>query len=232
MLKILIPNRSLLIKVRRILRGEGFLSLIRQFLFIHGTQYVWENTLEISAGIPNIPCKVDNLTLQVIFTPFTLEEFEHKYEEGYRSLSGESLDFSFYPDAKQYRTRAELSRGTIVFQALVGDEIIHRTWVATCREKCGIYHYYYPSKDDGNTAYSGFSMTSENYQGKGILGYVYSEIYHYFRERGFSKVVLAIDKEVVAAHRTQQRLGSKLICEGHTLRVLAFYHYFTSGISS
>lgn len=224
-----IPDKPLMRRAKQVLRDDGFLSLIKKFFFNHTTHYVWENTLEVSGGIPSLSCKVDNLTLRITFIAFPLEEFEAKYEEAYRLLSAESLDFSSYPDAQQYKTRKELSRGTVVFEALVDGKTIHRTWVATCREGCGIYNYYYhPSRDDRNTAYAGFSMTSEDYQGKGILGYMYSQIYRYFRERGFSRVVLAIGKEVVAAHRVQQKLGSKLLYEGHILKVLGLYYHYTS----
>lgn len=213
--------RELFFGGKRILHQEGFLSLIKVFLFAYETYLVFENSLD---G-PSFPCKVDNLILRAKFAPFPLEEFQRLfgvYLEGVKWDSTKSLDFSSYPDAQQYRKG--LDDGTIVFEAFVGDRLVHRTVVAT--SKGGAYHCYYPSSIcHADTAYAGFSITANEYHGRGILTYIYSEIFRYFREKGFSKVVLAISKNVPVAHKTQHKLGSKLLHEGCYLRFLPLFHF-------
>lgn len=194
--------RGLFREGRRILQEEGFLTLCKCVLFSHSTVPLWENVL----NGPIVACNVDNLALRIITC---LEEFDELLTEG--------LDLSWYEMSLQ-QCKERLGKEAILFCALLNRDVAHISWVGTTRKSHGDF-YCYPI-DYGHEASVGGTMTSPKYRGKGIYTYTYSQIFQYLREKGYSKSVFEIDKDNIAVQKAQAKLGSKILGEGHHIRLL------------
>jgi len=203
---------------KEVLREEGFLSLLRWAVTLPGRvfkyhkYYIYENNLaELADASP--ACRVDNLTMQAIWLPITLAEYEQ--------LGGQGFDFSVHPDARECQGPAD--KGTIVFWTTVNGELVNRTGMTTMRKGSAYkdIRKFYPSfVDDSRIAYAGFSETAVEYRRKGVYTWVHAEIFRYFKEKGFSRVILLEGEEQVGPRKVQDRLGSKVVREAQLLNLL------------
>lgn len=194
-------------KGKRVLREEGFLSLLKRILFAYSAIDLWDNNL----GGPIITCKVDNLRLKIITE---LEEFEELLFDGF--------DLSWY-EMNIQQCRERLSKSTMLFFALVGKETAHISWVGTTKRTHGDF-YSFPI-DYEHEASIGGTMTAPKYRGKGIYTWVYSQIYKYLREEGYSRAVFEVHKANIAAQKAQAKLNSTIWGEGHCLRLLILFNF-------
>lgn len=193
---------------------EGFLSFSKsmlcfftRLLLSHSVIYLYENSL---AGA-RIPCEVDGLTLRVITSP---EEFDKLLVRG--------GDLPWYRvGIKQCRKR--LSKGTILFCALIDGEVAHLSWVGVDNRTHGDFHTFLIDYEHEGSI--GDSATNPRYRRKGIYTYVYSEIFQYIREGGRSKAMIEINKDNMVAQMSQAKLGSNIWGEGHCLRLLLLFNF-------
>lgn len=199
--------KGLFKKGKRVLREEGFLSLFKRILFAYSTVDLWENNLDGHS----IKCKVDNLRLKIITE---LEEFDELLSDGF--------DLSWYEMSIQ-QCRARLSERAICFLALVGKEVSHVSWVGTTKRTHG--DFYSSPIDYKHEASIGGTMTAPKHQGEGIYTSVYSQIFRYLREKGYSRAVFEIHKDNIAAKKAQAKLNSTIWGEGHCLRLLTLFNF-------
>lgn len=192
---------------RQILHDKGFPSLVKWLLFAHATVCLWENTL----GGPNIPCKLDNLRLRIISR---VEDFNELLTGGF--------DLLWYEISVQ-ECKERLGKGATLFCALVDRDVAHVSWSGTTRKSYSDF-YSFPI-DYGYEASIGGTMTAPKYRGKGIYTYVYSQIFQYLREKGYSKCVFETQKDNIAIHKAQAKLGSSIWGEGQHLRLLLLLNF-------
>lgn len=211
--------KSMIRKKRSILRKEGCLSLFRDISLMslklvvsYDHFYLYEHGLNPSTAAPEVACSVDNLKMERIFLPITLEEYERHGREG--------VDWSRDPRRQDFCD--ESSGGTIVFYTYYGDELVNRTGMTLYRN--GVYRHVYPARmDDGMTVYAGFSETNERFRKKGIYTYVHAEIYKYLAGQGFSKVILLEAAELTGVRKIQDKLGSRVLWECYHVRILYLF---------
>ena len=186
---------------------EGFLSLIKRSLFAYSTIDLWENNLDSHS----ITCKVDNLKLKIITE---LEEFDELLSDGF--------DFSWY-EMSIPQCRERLSKGAILFLALVGKEVSHVSWVGMTKRTHGGF-YSFPM-DYEHEAGIGGTMTNPKYLRKGIYTWVYSQIFQYLREKGYLRAIFEVHKDNISAQKAQAKLNSTIWGEGHYLRLLFLVNF-------
>jgi len=150
---------------------------------------------------------VNNITIKSIFVPISSDKFE---ELAYRGF-----DFWSHPAAQKYEKG--LNRGVIVFRAFAGNEFLFQTGMAIGRRGtyCGC-----SLSDDGRTVIAEYTETVAKYRQKGIFSYVYSEIYRYLGEQGFSRVLALAQEATVASNIVHKKLGSKLLYKANLLTFL------------
>ena len=206
--------KGLFIKGKRVFYEEGFLSFIRRFLsfikwllFAYSIIDLWENNLDSQCST----CKVDNLRLKIITE---LEEFDELLSDGF--------DLSWYEMSIQ-QCRERLSKGTILFLALVGKEVSHVSWVGTTKRTHGDF-YSFPI-DYEHEAGIGGTMTNPKYRRKGIYTWVYSQIFQYLREKGYLRAIFEVHKDNISAQKAQAKLNSTIWGEGHYLRLLFLVNF-------
>ena len=193
---------------KRILQEEGFSSLLKKSLFSYSVVDLRGNNL----NGPIIACEVDNLTLKIITE---LEEFDELL-----TIISNGFGLSWYEMSIQ-QCRERLSRGAILFLALVGKETSHISWVGTTKRTHGEFYFSSPI-DYEHEASIGGTMTFPKYRGKGIYTWVYSQIFQYLRDKGYSRAVFEVDKTNVAVQKAQVKLGSYVWGEMYDLRFLLF----------
>lgn len=199
--------KGLFNKGKRVFYEEGFLSLIKRSLFAYSTIDLWENNLDSHS----ITCKVDNLRLKIITE---LEEFDELLSDGF--------DLSWYEMSIQ-QCRERLSKKPILFLTLVGREIAHISWVGTTKRTHD--DFYSSPIDYKHEASIGGTMTAPKHRGKGIYTGVYSRMFQYIKEKGYSRALFEIHKDNVVAHKAQAKLGSYVLGTGHRLRLLLLFNF-------
>ena len=199
--------KGLFNKGKRVFYEEDFLFLIKRSLFAYSTIDLWENNLDSHS----VTCKVNNLRLKIITE---LEEFDELLSDGF--------DLSWYEMSIQ-QCRERLSKGTILFLALVGKEVSHVSWVGTTKRTHGDF-YSFPI-DYEHEAGIGGTMTNPKYRRKGIYTWVYSKIFQYLREKGYLRAVFEVHKDNISAQKAQAKLNSTIWGEGHYLRLLFLVNF-------
>ena len=199
--------KGLFKKGKRVLNEEGLLILSKRILFAYSVVDLWENNLNGSI----IACKVDNLTLKIITE---LEEFDEVLSYGF--------DLSWYEMSIQ-QCRERLSKGSILFLTLVGREIAHISWVGTTKRTHD--DFYSSPIDYKHEASIGGTMTAPKHREKGIYTWVYSQMFQYLIEKGYSRALFEIHKDNVVAHKAQAKLGSYVLGTGHRLRLLLLFNF-------
>lgn len=119
--------------------------------------------------------------------------------------------------------RERLSKGSILFLALVGREIAHISWVGTTKRTHD--NFYSSPIDYKHEASIGGTMTAPKHRGKGIYTWVYSQTFQYLIEKGYSRALFEIHKDNVVAHKAQAKLGSYVLGTGHRLRLLLLFNF-------
>lgn len=210
-------NSSRLRRSKQIIDEEGFLSFLKHaasfllsLLFHYSVRFVYERRLDNRDLIPIVSCEVENLELKTITR---LEEFDGLLTEGF--------DLSWY-EMNPQQCKERLSKGAILFCALVREDVAHITWVATTKgAQADFYHF---DVDYGHEACIGGTATSPKYRGKGIYTYVYSQIFQYLGEKGYSNAVIEIHKNNIPARETQYKLGSKAAFKVASLKLLSHFN--------
>lgn len=199
--------RWLFSKGRQILHEEGFLTLLKRSWFSYSIIPLWENNLE---G-PVILYRGGNLALRIITC---LEEFDRLLSDG--------VDLSWYEMSVQ-QCKEKLSKGAILFCALIDRELAHISCADTTRESQGVYAF---PVDYRHEVCLGGAVTAPKYRRKGIYTCVYSQIYQYLREKGYSKALFGgMPKDNIAPQKAQAKLGSNIWGEGHHLRLLLLFNF-------
>lgn len=193
-------------RARQVIREEGFLPLFKRALFPYSTAYLWESSLDDAL----IPYRDDNLTLQIITC---IDEFDE--------LLAERFDLSWY-QMSVLGCKERLSKGAILFCALIGKEVAYISWAGTTKKH---HDFYVFPVDYQHEAAIGGTMTVPKLRGRGIHTWATSKIHRYLREKGKSRAVLEIGKDNVAAQKTQLRLGSRIFGETHHLRLLGLFDF-------
>jgi GNAT superfamily N-acetyltransferase len=192
---------------KQILQEEGFLSLLKKSLFSYSVVDLWENNL----NGPIIVCEVDKLTLKIITE---LEEFDELL-----TIVSDGFGLSWYEMSIQ-QCRERLSKGAILFLALVGEEVASISWVGTTKISHG--DFYSSSIDYKYEASIGGDMTAPKHQRKGIYTWLHSQIFQYLREKRRSMALFEIHKDNVPPQKAQIKLGSYVWGEMYDLRLLLF----------
>jgi hypothetical protein len=223
--------RKVFRREKTILHEEGFVPFLKsmafffgKLFFLYSKRYLYEHKLDDCDDIPIIPCKIPDLVVRLIYIP-TMTIFD------YEQLGEEDFDFPSHPDAQDYK---EGYRGVIVFYATDSGEFVQRVAVAldgrgTDYERVyrHIHHPSYPlsSLSDGHTACMSFSITNVKHRRKGAFAHVWSQAFRYLQERGFSKVILMDNANVIAALKIQESLGSKALYKVYSLKLLTLFNF-------
>jgi len=211
-------SSSRLTRGKQILHEEGLLSFFKHaasfllyLLFVYSVRDVYERRLDDSDDMPIIPCKVDNVALRTITC---LEEFDKLLSEG--------LDLSWYEMSIQ-QCKERLGKGAILFCALVGKEVAYVSWAGTSKKTHG--DFYASPIDYEYEASIGGTMTVPKQRGKGIHTWASSSIHQYLGEKGYSKALVEIHKNNIAARKAQDKLGSKGLFRVFSLRLLSRFNF-------
>lgn len=210
---------------------------IGSLLFTYRIYYIYSNTLDEASKAEFTP-RVQNATLKTISTWAQIEE-----------LIAEGFDFSYYPDMEDIKRRLE--KQTVLFCVFVGKELAHRSWLSMTKESrwCIDPHPYMVDYQRGESCV-GLAGTNPKYQGAGLYTYVYSQIYRFLREKGYSEVIFspsfsafegrwdkymapydekgdlkgefALDHNKLAPQKAQAKLGSKFVGEGRYVEILGW----------
>jgi GNAT superfamily N-acetyltransferase len=152
--------------------------------------------------------KIENYSLKIITT---LREIDELIKGGF--------DFSLYPEIEDEKQR--LSRGAILFCVFVEKDFAHRSWIAMSEEnQRDIDPVPYAVDYQGEEVSVGYARTSPKYRGVGIYTYVYYQIYQFLKRKGISKVRFSINKDNIAPQKAQAKLGSEIIAEWRSLKLL------------
>lgn len=210
-------------RARDILRRHGLISPLKQsFLYLvrngfkHKITYLYE--IDLSSDIPEFIPKVEDYTLKVISKPSEVDE-----------LIAQGFDFGFYRTG--YRDiesiKQTLSKATIVFCVFVDKELAHIGFVPMNKEAFS-YIGGLPFKVDfqaGETS-TGLFETNPKYRGKGIYVYAYSRAMQFLKEKGFSRLRFAIDKDNIASQKGLAKLGSRVYAEGRETTVFLVWRFW------
>lgn len=181
--------------------------MLKRVLFSHSIVHLWENNL----NGPSIPCKVDNLRLQIIGCPEELDQ-----------LLADGIDLSWYEMSIQ-QCKERLGKGAIQFCALVDGDVAHISWAGMTKRSHGDFYSFHI--DYRHEASVGGTMTAPRHKRKGIYTYVYSQIFQYLGEKGRARGVFETATDNIPVQRAQAKLGSTIRSQGHHLRLLLLFNF-------
>lgn len=169
---------------------------------------IFENSLHDFSFDP----KVDNIALRIIAC-----------REDLREMAQSNSGFpSWYPlTPRQYEER--IAKGMVLFCALAGDTIVHMSWVGLSRIKHNGISVIANNKGE---AIIGGTVTEPEWRRRHLLLYVYTRIFQYLRERGYSTCRFEIDESNSAAIVSQQILGSRIVGQVHRLKLFQRFSFY------
>lgn len=182
---------------------RAFLFVVRSF-FSYGNYYIYEKTLNDANELQFTP-KIQNCNLKILSTP---EEVDELIAEGFHINAYLAIS----------ETKARISRRAILFCVFVGKELAHRSWVTMSNEtRMDMLPY---AVDFRSEVCLGSTDTYPKYRGLGIYTYVYSEIYKFLKEKGWSKARFSSRTDNTAVQKAQAKLASRIYARGRYLRLL------------
>ena len=220
--------KELFKKGKRVLREEGFLSLLKKSLFSCSMVYLYEERLDNDVSVP--PCKLDNLTIKPLFIP-TMTQFE------YEAPGEEFFDFPSHPDAQEYVPghKEILNTGMLMLYVTANGEFVHRDSV--CLSGRGnFYEYYYKklqrkstppfySLDDRQIAHRALCVTNPKYRNKGVFRHFYFEMHNFMRKEGFSKLVYTEYSDRIYLLKIVDELGAEAKFKVYNLKLLTLFNF-------
>ena len=216
--------RILLERGKDILRENGLFYLIqRAFLFFIGyqTYYVFEKDLNELSTADFTP-KIQDFTLKIITASRQIDEL---VAHGFDFSSAPNI-VNFNPKRKlkevsieNFNFRQKLGEEGILFCGFVNKVLAHTNWAAMSN-KTNMDPYLVNKIDWRNEVIVGPSNTNPGYRGLGIKTYVRSQMYQFLKEKGRSKARGTTGKNNIAMHKSEARLGSRIVAEGRQFRIL------------
>lgn len=199
-------------KGKDILSEKGLLILIkRAFLFLMGcvfkyeTYYIYERGLSKLDKIEFTP-RIKNCTSKIISTSEQLDQ-----------LVAEGFDIGSYLDAEEIKER--INRKAVLFCIFVGQELVHRSWLAFSEEAKKDIDILPYVVDFETEACLGGGETVPRYRGLGLHKYSICQRLQFVTERGL-KTKFSVSKSNVIALKAHSRVGNKVVAEGRYLKLL------------
>lgn len=227
-----LANRAsiLLGRAKNIWQEEGVVSLIkRAFLFLIGYQscYVYEKDLNEPSNADFTP-RIQDFTLKLISAPQQIGEL---VAEGFDFSSAPNI-VNFNPERKvneisveNFNVKARLDQGGgVLFCGFVDKALVHTNWIAMSKK--ANMDPYLIKVDWRNEATMGPSNTNPEYRGLGIKTHVRSQMYQFLKEKARAKGRGTFDKRNIAQHKSEAKLGSKIVGEGRRFKIL-FWRFCT-----
>lgn len=186
----------------------------RRAFVAYDKYFLYKKDLDDGQEINLIKPKLDGVTMESIFFPISIEEYETMGEKG--------IDFRKFPNSKPFRFGA--GRGTIVFLGIKDGLMIYRSCISTYRN--AVYEYIYPEMlHNSTTCYQGFNWTHPDFRKKGLYTWAQTVMFDYMKNHGFNRIVMLEPEDQIGPRKVQDRLGSKMICESFAFRLLFVINY-------
>jgi len=209
----------LLRRAKTVLQTEGLIPLVWRVLAFmarrvarhsvrHRTYYLYELATEDVCKLneSDFSPKIDDFTLKVISTNEEADELEK-----------EGLEFrSQVKSARQY-----LDKEAIAVCLFVGQELVHRRWIAMSEEvKNSIGEPPHRVDFSKNEFCNGGTWTNPKYRGTGLSTYADFYMFQFMKERGKTLHRATIARGNIAAQRGYAKLSPKMVAEARYLRIL------------
>ena len=202
---------SLLSRAKIILKREGFIAFLRRALtfplrripgYDYKTFYVYEHNIRERNEADFLP-RIKDFTFHVVTSNQQAEEMAR-------------MGLDIYPDNKFARIR--LHRGAIAFCVFVGTKLVHIGWLALNeRAKNSFDPYPYPV-DFPRVACTGGTRTIPEFEGKGLMTYVYYKRFDYLRQKGILRSRNAVETSNSASQKVHEKFAPKK-SRGYYLKV-------------
>ena len=209
----------LLRRANTILQIEGLIPLVRRVLaFVlkrvarrsiryrtyYLCEYATENVRKLNEA--DFMPKIDSFTLKIVSTNEEADELEK-----------EGLEFR-----SQVRgARQKLDKGAIACCLFVGQELVHKRWIAMSDEvKDSIGEPPYRIDFSNNECCHGGTWTTPKYRGMGLSTYVDFYVLRFMNERGETIHRAAIARGNIAAQKAYGKFTSRMCAEARYLRIL------------
>jgi hypothetical protein len=206
------------------LREGGIISLpsvikdiavkVRRAFISKDKYYLYEKDLIAVNNLQIIHPHVDGVTMDIIFLPISIEEYE---------LLGEKrFDFRKHPKVTKFGP--SVGDGTIIFLGVIGEDIIYRSCISNYRN--GVYRQIYPEKfDSKSTCYQGYNWTSPIYRKKGLYSWAQTVMFNFMRANSYHKIIMLEPEDQIGPRKVQERLGSEMLCESFAFRLFFIVNY-------
>lgn len=219
--------KELFNKGKRVLREEGFLSLLKKSLFSYSMLYLYEERLDNDVSVP--PCSLDNLTIKQMFIP-TMTQLE------YEDVGEEFFDFPSHPNVQEHVPDCKETphdMGMVLLYATVDGEFVHRNATALSNSVKGTIYEKLQKKirppfyslDDNQTAYRALCVTNTKFRRKGVYSHIEFEMHNYMRKKGFRKLVYTVNPNLILDLIIFDKMGAEAKFKVYNLRLLNLFSF-------